>query len=362
VTAPEQLFDLHFWHAIDVVFLGFVGGVLGGFMGTGGAFIMTPGMMNLGVPGVIAVGSNLTHKLGRSIMGAKRHAELGHVDKKLGLFLAVTALIGVRLAVELNKYLFNLSKSPGATKAHGSAGDLYVSALFVIVLSVISISMFFDIARERRNTLTRESKPRLADRVMRFKLPPMIYFPTADVTLSVWLVAPVGLLTGYLAGSIGIGGFFGVPAMIYFFGVPTVVAAGTEVFLAMFMGAFGALSYAWGGFVDLRLTFLLYLGSLAGTYLGAYGTKVVKEKTIRLVTALTIMVSVISRLFNIPIYLGRMELWSLSASSSQILSIVSKAVLFVGGSSCVLFILVYVTRAYRQRRRVRRLLRHVHRT
>ncbi len=359
MTGAEQLFNLHLWHAIDVVFLGFVGGVLGGFMGTGGAFIMTPGMMNLGVPGVIAVGSNLTHKLGRSIMGAKRHAELGHVDKKLGLFMAVTALIGVQLAVELNKYLFNLSKAPGASKSAGSAGDLYVSVLFVVVLSVISISMFIDVIRTRHPNLTRERKLGLAERVMNFRVPPMIYFPTADVTLSIWLVAPVGLLTGYLAGSIGIGGFFGVPAMIYFFGVPTVVAAGTEVFLAMFMGAFGALSYAWGGFVDLRLTFLLYLGSLAGTYLGAYGTKVVKERTIRLVTAMTIMVSVLSRLFNIPVYLGRMEVLSVSDSGGYLLGIISKTTLFVGGSACVVFILVHVLRAYRRRRQVRRLLRHV---
>ena len=35
--------------------------------------------------------------------------------------------------------------------------------------------------------------------------------------------------------------------MIYVFGVPTAVAAGTELFLAMFMGAFGALNYAYRG-------------------------------------------------------------------------------------------------------------------
>lgn len=38
--------------------------------------------------------------------------------------------------------------------------------------------------------------------------------------------------------------------MIYIFGVPTAVAAGSELFLAMFMGAFGAINYAFAGFVD----------------------------------------------------------------------------------------------------------------
>ena len=32
--------------AFQVVLLGFIGGVLSGFIGSGGAFFMTPGMMN----------------------------------------------------------------------------------------------------------------------------------------------------------------------------------------------------------------------------------------------------------------------------------------------------------------------------
>jgi hypothetical protein len=100
-----------------------------------------------------------------------------------------------------------------------------------------------------------------------------------------------------------VGGFIGVPAMIYIFGVPTAVAAGTELYLAMYMGAWGAIGYAWGGFVDLRLVLLLYLGSLTGIYIGAYGTKVVKENLIRLVTAIIILLCVVSRAVNIPVYL-----------------------------------------------------------
>ena len=42
--------------AVQVIGLGFVGGTLSGFIGSGGAFFMTPGMMNLGVQGVVAVG------------------------------------------------------------------------------------------------------------------------------------------------------------------------------------------------------------------------------------------------------------------------------------------------------------------
>ena len=73
---------------IQVIVLGFIGGVLSGFIGSGGAFFMTPGMMNLGVNGVVAVASNITHKFGKAMMGSKKHGEMGNVDKRLGLVSA----------------------------------------------------------------------------------------------------------------------------------------------------------------------------------------------------------------------------------------------------------------------------------
>ena len=64
---------LDLFTALQVITLGFIGGVLSGFIGSGGAFFMTPGMMNLGVNGVVAVASNITHKFGKAMMGSKKH-------------------------------------------------------------------------------------------------------------------------------------------------------------------------------------------------------------------------------------------------------------------------------------------------
>ena len=73
----EGFIQLDTWTAVQVVILGFIGGVLSGFIGCGGAFFMTPGMMNLGVPGVVAVASNITHKFGKAIVGSRKHGEMG---------------------------------------------------------------------------------------------------------------------------------------------------------------------------------------------------------------------------------------------------------------------------------------------
>ena len=64
-----DLLAQHPSYALVLVFLGFAGGTISGFIGTGGAFLMTPGMMNLGVPGILAVGANITHKFGKAMMG-----------------------------------------------------------------------------------------------------------------------------------------------------------------------------------------------------------------------------------------------------------------------------------------------------
>ncbi len=350
----EGFLSLDWSNALQVVVLGFIGGVLSGFIGSGGAFFMTPGMMNLGVPGVIAVGTNITHKFGKALVGSRRHGEMGHVDKKLGLYMLITAVFGIRIAVWLNETMFRMGGDGHGEGSGSAAGDLYISAIFVFVLSIVSILILRDALRS--DVEGEGPSTRLAEFFSKVKIKPMITFPTADVTLSFWTVAAAGLLTGYLAGTIGVGGFIGVPAMIYVFGVPTAVAAGTELYLAMFMGAWGAINYAMGGFVDLRLVFLLYLGSLSGIHIGVYGTKVCKERMIRLVTAGIILLCVFSRAVNIPVYLHSLNMIDISADSDELFAFLSKMLLFASGIAGVVVILVSVFRAYIRRRKAQEVL------
>src|SRR3990172_6357853 len=114
----EHFITLDLWIALQVVVLGLIGGILSGFIGSGGAFFMTPGMMNLGVPGVVAVGSNIAHKFGKAMVGSRKHSELGNVDKRLGAFLIATSFIGIQIAVWINSALFEASGD-----GHGAGGS-----------------------------------------------------------------------------------------------------------------------------------------------------------------------------------------------------------------------------------------------
>jgi hypothetical protein len=200
---------------------------------------------------------------------------------------------------------------------------------------------------------------KIAEYLNRLHLPPVIHFPVADTNVSLWILMAVGIATGYLAGTIGVGGFIGVPAMIYVFGVPTAVAAGTELFLALFMGAYGALSYAFQGFVDLRMTMLLYLGSLIGIHLGVYGVKAVNEKYIRVVTSLIILLCVFSRVIAIPVYLRQLNLLQYPAGWDVYFNITSKLFLFASGISGALVIFLKIMHAYNQRRRIQKTMQVV---
>src|ERR1051325_6639212 len=79
---------------IYLVVVGFLIGILGGFFGVGGSFIAGPALRLMGVHWNFAVGTDLAHIVGKSVVAARRHRALGNVDLKLGLLMAVGTIGG----------------------------------------------------------------------------------------------------------------------------------------------------------------------------------------------------------------------------------------------------------------------------
>jgi len=52
-------------------------------------------MFLAGVPMNFVVGTDLAHMTGKSIVAARRHRALGHVDVKLGLTMVIGTIVGV---------------------------------------------------------------------------------------------------------------------------------------------------------------------------------------------------------------------------------------------------------------------------
>jgi uncharacterized membrane protein YfcA len=322
--------DLTAGKMVYLFVVGFVGGMVSGFIGSGGAFVLTPAMMSLGVPGIVAVASNICHKFPKALVGAIKRAKYGHVDVRLGLVMGVSAEAGVLVGA-------NVQESIRA--AFGDVGsNLYVSVAFVLILGIVGGYVLKDAVKiYRSGTQDAEEKAgKLALWIQSINIPgTMMYFPSIKARVSVLLTIPLGFATGMLAATIAVGGFIGVPSMIYMLGVPSMMASATELVIAFVMGVGGTIKFAWGGFVDIRLAMIILAGSLFGIQLGAIGTTYVKPYMIKVVMGTIMMIVLFSRALVIPVYLSKLEvIGPMEESTMQMLRDVSfglmAVALFVG--------------------------------
>ncbi len=298
--------DLTIANATALFIVGFVGGMVSGFIGSGGAFVMTPAMMTLGVPGIIAVASNICHKFPKSLVGAMKRHKYGQVDIKLGLFMGLFAEAGM---------LTGKTVMTGIKQSYGDMGtNLYVSVVFVVVLSIVGGFVLRDAWRMYRAEQAGQGDgagkvTRLARWVQSMHIPgTMVYFPSLKAKVSLIIVAPLGFATGLLASAIAVGGFIGVPAMMYILGAPALMASATELVVAFVMGLGGTILYALDGVVDIRLAMIILAGSLFGIQIGAIGTTYVKDFVVKLVMGLIMVIVLFSRFFYVPGYLSQMGL------------------------------------------------------
>ncbi len=147
-----------------------------------------------------------------------------------------------------------------------------------------------------------------------------MHFRTAKMRVSVLFIIPVGVGTGMLAATIAVGGFIGVPGMIYVLGVHSLVARATELVIAFIMGLGDTIKYAMHGLVDIRLAMIILAGSLFGIQLGAIGTTYVKPYAVKLVMAAIMLIVAFSRAMMIPVYLTQLGRMSLTEKTAGFLT------------------------------------------
>jgi hypothetical protein len=310
--------DMTLQKVISLLVIGLVGGILSGFIGSGGAFVLTPAMMSLGAPGAVAVASNMCHKFPKAMIGTYKRWKYGQVDLKLAATMAVTAIIGVQIGVMVQKHILNKWGNDGS--------NLYVSAMFVVVLVLVGSYVAYDAYKLARggSDAPEQQASKLALAMQRINLPPMMHFKVAKVRISAWITIPVGLFTGMLAATIAVGGFIGVPGMIYVIGASAMVASATELGIAFVMGLWGSIQWGLSGLIDIRLSVLLLATSLIGVQLGALGTTYVKDYVIKVTMAATMLIVAVSRGALLPGYLSKFGIVDqLTPSTAAILEGVS---------------------------------------
>ena len=339
---PEAFITLAPDSVAFLLIVGFIGGLVSGFIGSGGAFVLTPAMMSMGVPGVVAVASNLCHKFPKALVGAYQRNKFGQVDVKLGLVMAASATAGVWVGADFQNRI---------KLDFGEAGsNLYVSLAFVVVLTIVGAFVLRDSIKIYRSgeTDAQERASRLARWVQSVEIPgTMMHFKTANIRVSALFTLPLGFATGLLASTIAVGGFIGVPGMMYVLGASGLVASATELVIAFVMGFGGTIKYSLLGQVDIRLALILLAGSLFGIQLGAIGTTFVKPYLIKVVMAAIMLIVAVSRGLVVPVYLGQLGQMELAPQTAARLQSASFAFLVLALCTGSIIIIASMLRGYR---------------
>jgi uncharacterized membrane protein YfcA len=257
-------------------------GILFGFFGMGGSFLVTPLLMMLGYRPTVAVGSGMAFVFGTAVIATIKHHDLGQVDYKLG----VAMILGTTAGIEVGRigvvFLEDL----------GMAG-MIISTVYVLLLGGVGVFVTRDALgdsdgddggdpHDAEGSLDDFEVPRFAKKVQSVYLPPMINL-RGGVSVSLWAILAVAFATGLLSGFLGVGGgFIRMPSMIYSLGIPVPVAVGTDLFEIVFSGGIGSFLYAQSGGVDLGIVVPLLAGSALGARLGSAATEVVDSGDIKI--------------------------------------------------------------------------------
>ena len=268
--------------ALIALFVGFgvLIGILFGFFGMGGSFLVTPALLIMGYPARVAVGSGMAFVFGTSVIATLKHRDLGQVDYKLGVLMIAGTAAGIEVGKEVVLHLEEL----------GLAGNI-ISVTYVVLLGGIGAFVTWD-ARHRDGGSGIDHDvaadggepeiPKLARTIQSYRVPPMMEL-RGGVSVSLWLILAVAFATGLLSGFLGVGGgFIRMPALFYLIGVPVPIAVGTDLFEIMFSGGIGSFLYAQSGGVDLSIVAPLLAGSALGARIGSATTSIVDEEEIKI--------------------------------------------------------------------------------
>ena len=265
-----------------IIFIGMSIGILSGIFGVGGGFLMTPLLIFLGIPPVVAVGSEAPHVLATSVSGVIAHWRKKNVDIKMGIFLLTGGLVGSTVGVNLFNYLKNYGQI-----------DLVIQLLFVFFLGFVGFSMAFESAKTtikqyRSRTLKRK---KLHQHSWFHGLPFKVRFHRSKLYISAIPPVLIGFVVGVMSAMMGVGGgFIMIPAMVYILGMPTSVVVGTSLFQIIFVTANATFFQSYINYnVDVVLSALMIFGGVIGAQIGVILGSRLKAEYLRGILAILVL-------------------------------------------------------------------------
>jgi len=178
----------------------------------------------------------------------------------MGLLIVSGGVVGTLLGITTFTYFSEIGKI-----------SLIISLLYMYLLAIVGTLMIIEGVKEvdqaRKKVII---KKKLHEHNWFQGLPFRTRFPKSKLYESAFTPILLGLIVGFVAAMMGIGGaFLMVPAMIYIVGMPVKLIPGTSLFVTIFISAIVTVLHAFNfGSIDLFLVIPLILGSILGVQLG----------------------------------------------------------------------------------------------
>jgi uncharacterized membrane protein YfcA len=249
----------HVINPLVILTIGVIGGAVAGMLGIGSGIIVTPLLVMVGIPPMIAVASQLNNAIGTNLIGFMSYWRQRDVDFALAWYLFIGGIIGAFGEIFLLEMV--------ATNIT-AAEKLTITYLFV--LGILGSMMLYQNIR----LLTHPQKAARSVMMRHW----MIYFPyhriftRARVEMSVIIPICVGIATGLLTSTLGGGNsLFMMPIVYYLIGRSSPVVAGTTLLASFAISIAVTIVH---GFSQYQGDWLLVLTLLFGSAIGSqFGIK-----------------------------------------------------------------------------------------
>jgi uncharacterized membrane protein YfcA len=246
----------------EIVAMGLLVGLLVGLTGVGGASLLTPILLMLGIHPSVAIGTDLLYNSITKFFGTIQHWRQKTIDFSLVKYLAYGSIPGSIIAVGL---LFVYGKM------FDDAETYLKHALGFILITVSALTLIRQLFEKKLGENRWQLRSLMEKR---------------------HILIIVGVILGFIVGltSVGSGSLFAI-VLIYLFRLSASRLVGTDIAHAFLLVTVSAILHSMIGNVDYGLVLNLLIGSVPGVIVGSSLSAKVPPKPLRTFLAVLLLVS-----------------------------------------------------------------------
>ena len=238
---------------LKFILMGVIGGTVSGFLGIGGGIVMIPLLLyftDVGLKAATAI--SMVQVVFSSISGTIFNYFQKTINFRYSAYFGLSAAVFSLLGSYLTKYI----------------PDLVIKIIYLFAVAVSFVLFFLrNKMEEKRITVNK---------------------------IKFYEIIPVGIISGFTAGLLGVGGgFLFVPALVFFCSLPMKVAVGTSLGAIIFTSIPGVIGKIISVDFDIVFAIIVGVAAIGGSRLGTYLNRKANSKIVRIIFALLLTVIII---------------------------------------------------------------------